>query len=122
LFRWASAEISNNDESIPEYQNGYNTKCVHLLTKEDFARLRKKMAAESNETKMINEAVKFSKNKCFTTLQVKMLASLFPKDAGKFKLFEALYSSVYDYIEYPVLEKEFKDVVYQNKLMAMLHR
>jgi hypothetical protein len=121
IFKWASADQNGDeDELIHDFQSGYNRKCVHLLTNEDYARLRRRMAAQSNETKMIEEALKISKKKCFTTLQVKKLSALFPKDHGKYKLFAALYDYVYDYVAYPTLEKEFSDVSYANKLQAMV--
>jgi hypothetical protein len=123
LFKWASAKYSNDEDLLNvDWQEGYNNKCVHLLTKEDYARLRRRMAAETNEDKMINEALKVSNTKCFTTLQVKHLSALFPKDQGKYKLFSALYSFVYDYIDYPVLEKELTDTAYVSKLQSILRK
>ena len=123
IFKWASADqYGDEDVLIHDFQNGYNRKCVHLLTSEDYARLRRKMAAQSNGTKMIDEALKVSKNKCFTTLQVKKLSALFPKDQGKYKLFAALYDFVYDYIEYPTLVTEFRDAAFVNKLNSMLRK
>jgi hypothetical protein len=123
IFKWASAEQSSEEDLYNiDLQEGYNNKCVHLLTKEDYARLRRRMAAETNEDKMINEALKVSNTKCFTTLQVKHLSALFPKDQGKYKLFSALYSFVYDYIDYPVLEKELTDTAYVTKLQSILRK
>lgn len=120
LFKWASSGLKNEEEDF-EYQDGYNTRCVHLLTKQDVARLRKRMAAATSEDKMIQEALQYSKNKCFTTLQVRNLSALFLKDQGKYKFFAALYNFVYDYVHYPTLQREFSDTFYMNKLLTMLH-
>lgn len=121
LFKWASANATQ-DLEFEYYQNGYNTKCVHLVTKEDYARLRKKMAAESNADKMIEAALRVTKTKCLETVQVKKLANLFNKESGKYKFFEAVYSFVYDYIEYRTLEEELSDELYRDKFRSLLSK
>jgi hypothetical protein len=102
-------------------QEGYNTACVNLASGEDFYRIRKKMASESNDDRMIAEAKKAAKNKCYTTVQIKNLASLFLTEAGKVKFFAAMYPLVYDYIQFPTLEKELTETPSIDRFRAILH-
>lgn len=101
-------------------QEGYNIQCVNLASGEDFNRLRRKMSAESNVDKMINEAKKAAKNKCYTTIQIKNLSALFNSDNGRLKFFQAVYPLVYDYLQYPLLEKEFTDSAYADRFRGIL--
>jgi hypothetical protein len=43
-------------------------------------------------------------------------------DQEKLKFFQALYPLVYDYLQYPTLEKEFSDASYAGKFRAMLKK
>jgi hypothetical protein len=101
-------------------QEGYNVRCVNLASGEDFNRLRRKMSAETTVDKMINEAKKAAKNKCYTTVQIKNLSTLFNSDNGRLKFFQAVYPLVYDYLQYPVLEKEFTDSAYADRFRGIL--
>jgi hypothetical protein len=102
-------------------QEGYNTQCVNLATGDDFYKLRKKMASESNDDRMITELKKAAKNKCFTTVQIKNLASLFLTDNGKYKFFRAAYPLVYDFIQYPSLEKELTEAAVIQQFRSAFH-
>lgn len=118
-------EAANNETGLSLLavkQQGYNTECVNLASGEDFNRLRRRMSSETTVDKMISEAKKGAKNKCYTTIQVKNLSSLFTSDAGKLKFFQALYPLVYDYIQYPVLEKEFSESKYAEQFRGMLQK
>lgn len=101
-------------------QEGYNVRCVNLASGEDFNRLRRKMSAETTVDKMIIEAKKAAKNKCYTTVQIKNLSALFNSDNGRLKFFQAVYPLVYDYLQYPVLEKEFTDSAYADRFRGIL--
>lgn len=121
LFHWASNNESQNKLEY-DLQEGYNNKCVHLVGKEDYAKLRKRMSAENSEDKMIDEALKFANTKCFTTLQVKNLSSLFVKDQGKLKFFNALYNAVYDYGFYYQLESELLGPECKSKFKSLIQK
>ncbi|HEX8356305.1 MAG TPA: hypothetical protein VF610_02790, partial [Segetibacter sp.] len=62
-----------------------NSNCKNIASDEDYAKLRKKMAMETSDEKMISEAKKVYRNRCFTTSQIKSLSTLFLSDEGRFK-------------------------------------
>ncbi len=97
-----------------------NSKCKNVATDEDYARLRRKMAMGTNDEKMINEAEKIYRNKCFTTLQIKSLSTLFLSDEGRYNFFNASYNSVSDLSQYYLLQSEFIDPEYVNRFKALL--
>ncbi|HEU4859922.1 MAG TPA: DUF4476 domain-containing protein, partial [Chitinophagaceae bacterium] len=70
--------------------------CKIQANTDDFFKLRKKMAGETNDDKMITEAKKVFKTKCFSTSQIKNLATLFLSDEFKYKFFDAAYQYVND--------------------------
>ncbi len=97
-----------------------NSRCKNVATDEDYARLRRKMAMGTNDEKMINEAKKIYRNKCFTTRQIKSLSTLFLSDEGRYNFFNASYNSVTDLSEYYLLQSEFIDPAYVNRFKALL--
>ena len=94
--------------------------CVSVATESDFLKLRKKMAAETKDEAMVDDAKKYFKAKCFATSQVKNLSTLFLNDHGKYKFFDAAYTHVSDPDNFPSLEAELKDEYYLNRFKAML--
>jgi hypothetical protein len=94
--------------------------CPALANENDFFKLRKKMAAEADDAGMLSEAGKIFKTKCFTTEQIKNLSTLFLKDDGKYKFFDAAYLYVSDLENFPALQNELKDEYYLNRFKAML--
>jgi hypothetical protein len=94
--------------------------CKNIATDDDYNRLRKKMAMETSDEKMINEAKKTYRNKCFTTSQVKGLSTLFMSDEGRYNFFNASLPSVVDASQYSSLQSEFIDPAYVNRFKAML--
>ena len=110
----SSAEKENNSAAIT------NSKCTNIATDEDFIRLRRKMAMQATDEKMINEAKKLYRNKCLTTVQIKSLSTLFLSDEGRYNFFNASYNSVTDASQYSALESEFVDPTYVNRFKAML--
>lgn len=97
-----------------------NSNCKNIATDDDYAKLRKKMAGETTDEKMIAEAKKFYRNKCFTTSQIKALSTLFLSDEGRYKFFDASFVSVADANQYYTLQSEFIDPVYANRFKALL--
>ena len=104
--------ITNN----PKIKNN----CLNRASDEDFFKLRKKMAGETGDYDMIDEARKVFKTKCFSVVQVKNLSSLFLTDIGKYMFFDAFYMFVSDPENYPTLQAELKDPYYINRFQAML--
>lgn len=94
--------------------------CPAVATENDFLKLRKKMAGETNDDAMVAEAKKAFKSKCFTTEQLKNLSSLFLKDDGKYKFFDASYTAVIDMPNFAGLSSELKDEYYVSRFKAML--
>lgn len=94
--------------------------CNNLASDNDFLKLRKKMAAESTDDGMVEEAARAFKSKCFTVAQVKNLGSLFLNDAGKYKFFDVAYSHVPDPENFSSLQSELKEEYYVNRFKAMI--
>jgi uncharacterized protein YprB with RNaseH-like and TPR domain len=94
--------------------------CPSFANENDFFKLRKKMAAEADDAGMLSEAGKVFKTKCFTAEQIKNLSTLFLKDDGKYKFFDAAYLYVSDLENFPALQNELKDEYYLNRFKAML--
>lgn len=98
-----------------------NNHCLQTADYDDFYKLRKKMAAVTNDENMINEAKKIFKSKCFMTEQIRNLSTLFLSDEGKYKFFDAAYSYVSDIQNYILLQSELKDGYYLNRFKSMLY-
>ena len=96
------------------------TSCRSLATDKDFLKLRKNMAAESNDDEMIAEARKYFKNKCFTTDQVRNLSALFLTNASKYQFFDAAYNHVSDMDQFAALGSEIKDEYYTKRFKALI--
>lgn len=94
--------------------------CKDVATDKDFLALRKKMAAETDDDDMVDEARKYFKNKCFTTQQMKNLSALFLDDLGKYKFFDLAYIYVFDIENFFSLQSELKNEYYISRFKAML--
>ena len=88
----------------------------------DFFRLRKKMPGENNDDDMIAEARKVFKTKCFSTLQIKDLGTLFLTDESRYKFFDAAYQYVSDPGNFSSLQTELKEEYFINRFKAMLRQ
>jgi hypothetical protein len=95
-------------------------KCSTVASNDDFLRLRRKMAAKTNDDGMLAEAKKYFKEKCFTTEQIKNLSSMFLSNAGKYNFFEAAHNFISDEDKFPSLQAELKDEYYINRFKAMV--
>jgi len=97
-----------------------NSNCKNVATEEDYGKLRKKMAMETSDEKMISEARKYYRNMCFTTSQIKNLSTLFMTDEGRYKFFDASFVSVADARQYYTLQSELIDPAFVNRFKEML--
>lgn len=96
--------------------------CKEVANEDDFFKIRKKMAGESNDENMITEAKKGFKVKCYSTLQVKNLGTLFLTDASRYKFYDAAYQYVSDPENFPSLQSELKEEYFINRFKAMLRQ
>jgi hypothetical protein len=97
-----------------------NSNCINQASNEDFLKLRKKMAAEEVDEKMMSAAKKIFKSKCFTTEQVKNLAALFLQDQGKYNFLDMAYPFVSDSSNFPALQVLLVDEYYVSRFKAMI--
>ena len=107
--------VTNNNNTVSS-----NSHCNDLATDEDFIRLRKKMAMQTSDEKMIKEAKKVYRNKCFTTSQIKRLSTLFLSDEERYNFINVSYNFASDVSEYSTLQSEFIDPAFVSRFKAML--
>jgi len=96
-------------------------KCQTVANNDDFLKLRRKMAARTNDDGMLDEARKYFKSKCFSTEQIKNLSTMFLSNAGKYNFFSAAYNYTTDVENFSSLQSELKDEYYINQFKEMLH-
>ena len=77
------------------------------------------MAGEK-EDKMVAEAQKAFKTRCFSTSQVRTLGRLFETDEERYHFFDAAYKHVFNPEAFAALESEFQDTYYAGRFRAML--
>lgn len=106
----------------PVTSSKVNSDCKDFATNEDFLRLRRKMASENSDEKMIKVATKYFRSKCFSTEQIKDLSYLFLKDEGKYLFFDAAYPFTSDSDQYQTLQSQLRDEYYLNRFKAMIRK
>ena len=99
-----------------------NNNCKAVAIEDDFYKLRKKMAGGKNDDDMISEARKTFKTKCFSTIQIRNLSTLFLTDESKYKFFDAAYPYVSDLENFSTLQSTLKEEYYINRFKAMLRQ
>jgi hypothetical protein len=113
-------EEKKEEVKIDKPLTAVKNNCKAVAVDEDFLKLRRKMAARTNDDGMLEEARKYFRTKCFTTEQVRNLSTLFLSNPGKYHFFDAAYSYVSDPENFSSLQNELKDEYYQNRFKAML--
>lgn len=113
-----NTEPSKNTEPVTR-PSAKKTNCSDLASEDEFVKLRKRMAGEK-EDKMLGEAKKYFKARCFSTNQVQVLGRLFETDEARYNFFDAAYTHVYDPEVYSTLQSDFKDSYYSGRFKAML--
>ena len=96
------------------------SRCSTSASNDDFLKLRKKMAAATDNDGMISEAKKSFKGMCFNTDQIKNLAYLFLTDQSRYQFFDASYPAVSDPANFNSLAVMLSDAYYINRFRAML--
>jgi Domain of unknown function (DUF4476) len=98
----------------------FNSDCKSNATEDDFFKARKKMVAEDSDDAMVEVARKLFKQKCYTVEQIKNLSTLFLKDEGKYKFFDAVYPYTSDTQNFLSLQSLLKDEYFINRFKAMI--
>ena len=112
-----STTVNSSETIVVKPNNNY---CQKVASEEDYMKLRRKMALESSDEKMIKEAKKAFKDKCFATHQLKGLSSLFLSDEGRFRFFAASYSFVSDPAAFPMLQSLLIDPNFINRFNSII--
>lgn len=97
-----------------------NANCNRVAGDEDYQRLRKKMASESDPDRMIDLAKKAFKKTCFTTDQLRSLSFLFLQEDGRYKFIEEAYPFVSDSWNFNSLQSLFSSIYYINRFKALV--
>lgn len=128
----AIPNLENSDKPLPTVEtkvtqkasgvNMINSDCRANASDEDFMKLRKKMASEENEVKMVVVAKKAFKAKCYSTSQLKNLSVLFLNDSGRFQFFESAYPFVLDSNNFTGLQSQLTDPYYITRFEALTRR
>jgi len=95
-----------------------NTNCKIVASRIDFLNLRTQMTATEDYDDMISLAIRSFKKKCFTTEQVKNLSTLFLRDEGKYKFFNAAYPYVSDSRNFGLLQAQLSDNYFITRFKA----
>lgn len=97
-----------------------NSNCKATANEDDFIKLRRKMAGESNDEAMVNVAKKIFRTKCFSTEQIRNLAVLFLNDEGRYRFYDAAMLFVTDFGNFKQLEETIHDDYYKKRFIALL--
>ncbi len=97
-----------------------NATCKSIAGEDDFLKLRRAMASESNDDSMIAQASKAFKAKCYTTAHIKYLSGMFLSNAGKYNFYAAAYPFIADREHFASLASEIKDGAYRDKFNALV--
>lgn len=100
--------------------NAVREDCSNMISDNELDKVKRKMFVQGNDNDMVQTALKYLKNKCITTDQVKMLGNIFSSDDGRYSLYDALYKNVYDYGNYANLESQIIDPYYKRRFESML--
>lgn len=113
-------ESAKPDSPIDVGNNSEYTGCSVLASEKDFLKLRKRMAGENDNQKMLDIARKSFNTRCYTVDQIKKLSFLFLDDEGKYQFFDAAFGHVSDADLFYTLESLLKDSNNINRFKALL--
>ena len=103
-----------------EPQSLPNSNCKNFATEDDLIKLRRRMASQSKDEQMINEAKKAFQKNCFTSAQLKNLSVLFLSDEGRYRFFDAAMPFVTDFSNFKSLGETILDDYYKKRFLALL--
>jgi hypothetical protein len=116
----ASDSIVVKQEAPVAAKNQAINSCKKTASEDDFIRLRKKMAGQRTEEKMMEEAQKVFRQMCFSSLQIGQLSGLFLSDEMKYRFFDAAVRYVSDLQEFPTLGNQIRDPYYRKRFDALM--
>ncbi|GAB4094396.1 hypothetical protein [Flaviaesturariibacter terrae] len=93
--------------------------CAKTAESKDFLKLRKNMAAATDEPEMISIARKEFAKRCYPVAQVKLLGTLFLTEIGRYNFFAAAWGHLADQAKFPELEAELKDAYLADRLYEL---
>ncbi|MEJ7912979.1 MAG: DUF4476 domain-containing protein [Chitinophagaceae bacterium] len=96
-----------------------NASLCFEATERDFLKLRRNMAAEPSDERMIGAARRYFRTRCFTSEQVRNLSGLFLTPASKYAFFDLAYPYITDRTQFPALGSEIKDEYYSKRFKAL---
>lgn len=116
----ANEDKEENSEIQPQ-THIINSDCKHQITKEEFQKVRRKVASRTDGESMYRVAEKyFSGGVCYSTSQVQSLAYLFMNDEYRFKFLEVAYPHVYDSNKFSSLINTLSSDYYRGRFKAMV--
>jgi hypothetical protein len=121
----APVEIKENQKNpsssqVQGSQPVFSTNCKKAATDEDFLKVRRKMAQQTKDEEMVNEAQKFFKHMCFTTEQIRNLGALFLSEEGRYRFYDAALKSVLDPQHFSSLENTLITPYYKKRFQALI--
>jgi hypothetical protein len=107
-------------EKKPDVKSIPNSNCSAEAKEEDFIKLRRRMAAQTRDEGMVNEAKKVFKTKCFSSSQLKNLSVLFLTDEWRYRFYDAALPYVTDFSNFKNLSETIQDEYYKKRFFALL--
>ncbi|TCJ18589.1 hypothetical protein EPD60_03550 [Flaviaesturariibacter flavus] len=95
------------------------TDCKSIADEKDMARLRRNMAAASDDAERLSIARKTFKGRCFSTAQVRELGGLFGAELPKYNFFEAAQGHLTDPAQFTTLGAELKDPYFSKRFQQL---
>lgn len=97
-----------------------NSNCKDFATEDDLIKVRRRMASQRKDERMVEEAKKAFRTKCFTTSQLRNLSALFFTDEGRYRFFDVALPFVTDYSNFKSLGETINDEYYKRRFIALL--
>ena len=116
----AEVKTPEKDSIKTEEKKAAVIDCREKATQDDFFKVRKNMAAVTSDDEMIEVARQVFQTKCFSTLQIKNLGTLFLNEEGKFQFYLATKTHVSDKENFASLQSEFKEEKYIQLFKALI--
>jgi hypothetical protein len=116
---WSIPAKKNDD--ITTKTESVNTSCKKIADDEDYISLRKKMAGEINESKMLELAKKAFSQRCYTVQHIKNLSVLFIDENSKFDFIKLSYPFVYDKSNYSSLVKLLNNEQFISQFNSLIN-
>lgn len=100
----------------------FNSDCKAQATDNDFFDLRKSMATKRTDEEMREVAIKYFKKKCFTTAQIKGLASILLVEENRLLFYGSAYPYSSDPQNYGSLKAELSTIELKERFENLINR